>query len=281
MFPKILEKNSKKYNYFYYYVPFVIGFFTSFSLPPYNYTFINFITFTYLLILLLSAKMTECGNKIFFFIGWFFGLGFFLSSLYWISISLTHDNLFKILIPFSLIIIPSFLATFYGIATLILKRFVTPKISFILIFSLVFAFIEYLRGNILGGFPWNLFAYSWSWSIDVIQCIKIVGTYGFNLLSITIFSFPFIFFIKIKKINIIKSFTILFTIVYVIWIFGSTISPKKINSDVNDFTIKIVSPNIELHEFFKRNNDSKTINELIKLSNPDKKLKTIIRILYR
>ena len=124
MLVKLLEKKFQGYKYFYYYFPFILGLCTSFSLPPYNYSFINFITFTCLLVLLLSAKKAECGNKSFFLIGWFFGLGFFLSGLYWISISLTHDNSFKILIPFALIIIPSFLAIFYGVATLVLKKLI-------------------------------------------------------------------------------------------------------------------------------------------------------------
>jgi len=275
MLVKLLEKNFKRYNYFYYYFPFILGLCTSFSLPPYSYTFINFITFTCLSVLLLSAKRAECGNRSFFLIGWFFGLGFFISGLYWISISLTHDNSFKILIPFALVIIPSFLAIFYGVATLILKRFVSPKVSFILIFSLVFAIIEYLRGNILSGFPWNLIAYSWSWSREAIQFVSLIGTYGFNLLSITIFSFPFIFFIKVERIYKIKAFIILFIIIGVIFSFGVRVSKNKIYTDINDFSIKIVSPNIELNEFFKNGNDNQTIKKLIKLSDPDKEQKTI------
>ena len=177
MFLNFFEKNLKRYNFLYYYFPLALGFCTSFSLPPYNYTFINFVTFTCLLALLFSAKKAARDSKLFFLIGWFFGLGFFLTSLYWVSFSLTHDNSFKILIPFYLIIIPSFLAIFYGVATLILRKFVIQKISFILIFSLVFALVEYLRSTILSGFPWNLFVYSWSWSIKIIQCIKIFGIY--------------------------------------------------------------------------------------------------------
>ena len=177
MLLNFLEKNIKSHNYICYFIPFILGLLISFSLPPYNFTFINFIAFPFLLILLLSAKKTADNNKIFFLIGWFFGLGFFLSSLYWISIAVTHDNSFKILIPFALIIIPSFLAIFYGIVTIILRKLISPTISFLLLFSLLFAFTEYIRGNILSGFPWNLFAYSWSWSTEIIQLTKILGTY--------------------------------------------------------------------------------------------------------
>ena len=275
MLLNFLEKNIKSHNYICYFIPFILGLLISFSLPPYNFTFINFIAFPFLLILLLSAKKTADNNKIFFLIGWFFGLGFFLSSLYWISIALTHDNSFKILIPFALIIIPSFLAIFYGIVTIILRKLISPTISFLLLFSLLFAFTEYIRGNILSGFPWNLFAYSWSWSTEIIQLTKILGTYGLNLLSITIFSFPFIFFVKAKRTYILKASIVLVTTVITIFLYGISLPLKKIDTNFNDLTMKIVSPNIELDQFFKNDNDEITLKKLIKLSNPEKELKTI------
>ena len=51
-------------------------------------------------------------------IGWLFGFGYFISNLYWITNSLTFEEIFKPLIPIALIIIPLFLGLFYGLATL-------------------------------------------------------------------------------------------------------------------------------------------------------------------
>ncbi len=68
-----------------------------------------------------------------FLYGWFFGFGFFVSNLYWISISLTFDESFKFLIPLSLIFLPAFLAIFYGITTylfLILNTYKNNKFIF-------------------------------------------------------------------------------------------------------------------------------------------------------
>ncbi|MDB4846848.1 hypothetical protein OAH88_06725, partial [Candidatus Pelagibacter sp.] len=40
-------------------------------------------------------------NFDYFKYGWLFGFGYFFSSLYWITIALTFDKNFKILIPIS------------------------------------------------------------------------------------------------------------------------------------------------------------------------------------
>ena len=187
-----------KNKYIFFFILFTLGFITSFSFSPYNFIFINFLTFPILLYLLNIGKKFKLNNKYFFLIGWFFGFGYFLSGLYWISISLTYEEIFRYLIPFAIILVPAFLAIFYGASTLMLKKFVSPKISFVLYFSLVFSILEFIRGSILSGFPWNLIAYSWSWSLEIIQVISVIGTYSLNLISITIFSLPFILFVKTK-----------------------------------------------------------------------------------
>ena len=106
---------------------FILGIITSFSLPPYNIFILNFLTFSLFLIFLIELKKQNQNSLKFFFYGWCFGFGYFLSSLYWISISLTFDNNFKFLLPLSLILIPAFLAIFYGLATFLLKFIINDK----------------------------------------------------------------------------------------------------------------------------------------------------------
>ena len=64
------------------------------------------------------------------------------------------------------------------------------------------------------GFPWNLWAYSWSWFIEVIQLLNILGLFAFNLIVITIFTIPAAFFFKssFSKKTLILSTTFLFII---------------------------------------------------------------------
>ena len=143
--------------------PFFLGAITIFSFTPFNLTLINFFTFSFLLFLILTIKKKtqskyrkKKSNRYFFYLGCAFGFGFFLCGNYWIAISLTHDEMFKGLIPFALILVPLFLSLFFGIAILLIGTYVEKSISFILIFSTIFSLFEFVRGNILTGFPWNL-----------------------------------------------------------------------------------------------------------------------------
>ena len=171
---------------FIYVIPFLLGLFTSFSLPPYNFLIINFITFPVLLMFVIFNF--EKGKWTLFQTGWIFGFGYFISNLYWITNSLTFEEIFKPLIPVTLIVIPLFLGLFYGFGILFCSFFKLKKnFSTILIFATIFSLIEFVRGFILGGFPWNLIVYSWTNYLNSIQIISFTGTYAFNLLSITIF----------------------------------------------------------------------------------------------
>ena len=186
---------KKKLNnqFLFYLIPLLLGVITSFSLPPYNLFFLNFFTFPLFFICFIynfKKKKTVC-----FITGWLFGFGYFISNIYWITNSLTFEEIFKPLIPIALFIIPLFLGLFYGLATYVCSFFKLAKdYSSVLLFALLISIFEYLRGVILGGFPWNLTAYSWTYYIDFLQILKLIGTYSFNLITITLFLMPTVFF---------------------------------------------------------------------------------------
>ena len=251
-----------------------LGILSSLSLPPYNYFFLNFLVFPFLLFILLN---TNIRIKL-FLIGWNFGFGYFLSNLYWITNSLTFDDKFKIIIPFALILVPSFLALFYGLITFLTSFFeLKNKISSIFIFSILFGSVELLRGYILGGFPWNLTVFSLTNHLYSIQILSFIGTYSLNLLSITVFLIPSIIFFQLK--NAFKTIIILSGLILILINIGYgkyTLDQfRKKNYDDLDFVIRIVSPNIPIERFLKNQDTKKNIYSLINLSNPEKSKKTV------
>ena len=257
-------------------IPIFLGIITSISLPPYNTIYINFITFPILLFLIIRINKE---SKIFsFIIGWVFGFGYFISNIYWISNALKFEEIFKPLIPITIVAIPIFLGLFYGLATFAISFFKLKKnLSTIILFSISFAIVEYFRGFIFGGFPWNLISYSWSNYINSIQLLSVIGTFSFNLLSLTFFTFPLVLFFN----KSIKFKTIFFLSLIVCLIINNLygmlsireFSKNKINK--LDFTIKIINPTIKIDRFFNIEDSEQIIKELISMSKPSLKKKSL------
>ena len=255
----------------------LLGAITSLSLPPFNYSIINFFTFSSFFIFLFRKISQQNDKKLFFIYGWLFGFGYFLSSLYWISISLTFDQNFKFLIPLTIILIPAFLALFYGLVSLFFL-FLKPKkvISSFLIFSLIFGILEFIRGSILTGFPWNLIAYSFSNQLELLSITSLIGTYGFNLFCISLFTSPAILILRDKNKDI--GITLSFLIIALIFNIYGTSYKEKFDKTLKkdfDYKIRVIGSNISLDRFYENINTGSVIQDLIKLSNPNAKDKTI------
>ena len=255
----------------------ILGAASSLSLPPYNYLIINFFTFSAFFIFLFKKSKITQSKKYFFFYGWLFGFGYFLSSLYWISISLTFDQNFKFLIPISIILIPSFLGIFYGLVTFCFIISKSKKIvSSFLVFSLFFGVFEFIRGSILTGFPWNLIAYSFVNHLEILSITSLIGTYGFNLFCISLFASPAIFILREtrKDIGVCVIFLILPLLFY---LYGSSYKETFNSSDVTnyDYKVRVIGSNISLDRFYLNIDPVSVINELIEISEPEKDDKTI------
>ena len=250
---------------------------SSLSLPPYNYLIINFFTFSTFFIFLFKKSKIIQNKKTFFFYGWLFGFGYFLSSLYWISISLTFDQNFKFLIPITIILIPAFLGIFYGLITLcfIISK---PKktLSSFFSFSLFFGIFEFIRGSILTGFPWNLIAYSFSDHLEILSITSLIGTYGFNLFCISLFVSPAVFILRDEKKDI--GVCIIFLIMPLLFYMHGLSYKEKFNSSdkiIYNNKVRVIGANISLNRFYSNIDPVSVINDLINISDPKKNEKTI------
>ena len=256
---KLKVKSLSKRNFLNALYIFFLGAISSYSLPPYNYFIINFFTFSLFFIFLYKKKEKNLISKSFFKYGWFFGFGYFLSSLYWISISLTFDESFKFLMPIAIVLLPAFLAIFYGVITYLFAVFYSKNlISVFFIFSILFGSIEFIRGFIFTGFPWNLIAYSFSENIYFIQILSVIGTYSFNLFCISLFSVPAVFILRQDRKQIIVSF--FFILISVVFLIFGNLKNNQFNSldnIKNPFVIRAISPNISLDRFYSKQDELK------------------------
>ena len=267
-------------RYFLLYIfPFLIGSITVLSFQPFNLTFINFIIFPIFFYTIVYIKKKSKSvyrkrpfKKNLFIFGFFFGFGFYLSGISWITNSLTFDENFKILIPFALILIPLFLGLFIAIPII----FIGPKLTFdftsLIIFSGSIAFSDYLRAHLFTGFPWNLWAYSTSWLNEILQIINFLGLYAYNLIVITLFSLPIIIFFKITNIQKIFILSSGIFFIFSLYIFGNYQINKNNTTlrSVNEkLLVKVVSPNFELKYGLTEEEIKDRFKKLIRYSDPE------------
>tara|TARA_Y100000590_G_scaffold340030_1_gene387704 strand:- start:8 stop:1585 length:1578 start_codon:yes stop_codon:yes gene_type:complete len=268
--------------------PLFLGMLTVFTFQPFNLTFLNFLIFPCLFAILVYVEKkskSKYRKKPYlinlFYVGYFFGVGFFLTGTYWISHSLTFDSDLNYLIPLSLVLIPLCLGLFYGVSTIIAGPFLKNNFSSILLFCATFSFLDYLRAKLFTGFPWNLWAYSWSWFVEILQILNPIGLFAFNLLTLTIFCSPLLILYRKNNTNL-SIFFILILLFFSNYIYGSfsiNKNTKFINNlaqNENDLTsIKIVSPNFDLNYNLSQSQLNNQISKIIKFSEPEKNKKTL------
>ena len=265
--------------------PFFIGSISILSFEPFNLTFINFIIFPlfFYLITYISKKSKSTFRKKpykinLFKFGLSFGFGFYLCGISWIVNSLTFDESFKVLIPFGLILIPLFLSLFIAIPILVIGSKMKLDFSSLIIFSGCLAFSDYLRAKLFTGFPWNLWAYSTAWINEILQILNFIGLYAYNLIIITLFTSPIIFFFKISTTK--KILSLLFALIFVsgLYIYGnhSINKNKKFLESIDEkIFVKIISPNFKLEYGLSIIQIEERLNKLIKYSDPDKNKPTL------
>jgi len=118
-------------------------------------------------------------------IGWAFGFGQFLAGLYWVAYAFLVDAAAHAWqLPFVALIFPGGLALFIALACAAYACFWSEGSARVFLFAACYALAEWLRGNILTGFPWNLAGYGWSASPGILQSTALFGVYGLTLLTI-------------------------------------------------------------------------------------------------
>ncbi|EKE10284.1 MAG: hypothetical protein ACD_16C00056G0003 [uncultured bacterium] len=193
---------------------------------------------------LLETEIEE-GSSAFriFILGWWFGLGHFTAGLYWIAHALFVDlGAFWWLIPFTLLGIPSLLAIFTGVAFVLIKLWPFPGLSRAFAFAGIWLGLEWLRGHLFTGFPWNLLGYSWAFSSEILQVASLGGVYGLSLLAILM---ALCLGSLISKNFFERSVAIsIYLLVILAWFWGQNRLKTSEVIDTPSLAIRLVQPNI-------------------------------------
>lgn len=183
---------QKKYNPSFFnsslFLAFLGGVCGTLTLPPFYFFPLLVPAYGGLYYLLVRTSRIYEAAKIGFFWGW----GFFITGLYWFAIALMTDpDRFAWLIPFAVFALTAVIALytslfaalfFYIRRTLCNTNNASPVGA--LLFALLWTLVEYARGHLFTGFPWNLGGYVFAISDVSIQLASLVGIYGLTFMAV-------------------------------------------------------------------------------------------------
>lgn len=128
-----------------------------------------------------SVGRTPCAL---FFLGWFAGLFYFAVSLSWVTISMhQYGGLSWAVSILLMLLLSAYLAIYVGCFTTVIYF---SKQNLLVVAPFAWVALEYLRGHLLTGFPWNALGYSQYQNLPLIQIADIASVYGVSALIVFI-----------------------------------------------------------------------------------------------
>jgi apolipoprotein N-acyltransferase len=173
-------------------IAFVAGAASALAMAPINAWPVLFLTFPTLVWLIDSSGDSRWGSIAgSAWCGWWFGFGYFVAGLYWIGYPFLVDApTFGWMMPFAVLGLPAVLA-FYTAAGAALARLLWTRGSLrILSFGAALTIVEYLRGHLFTGFPWNAFGYAIASPLVLAQIASLVGLWGMTFIVFVVFATP-------------------------------------------------------------------------------------------
>ena len=129
-----------------------------------------------------------------------FGYGFFIAGTYWIAFSLLVDaSMHGWLVPFSVLGLSAALALYFVPLGWLIYRMRHKPLWFVaLMFMVSWVGLEWLRGQGVLGFPWNLVGYTVAPSVNVSQLAAYVGIHGVSVFVLLVSLLPWCVWKSVK-----------------------------------------------------------------------------------
>ncbi len=245
-------------------VAFGVGAASALAFAPFNLFPLLLLGFAALVLLLDGAGEGPKPIKTAAVIGWAFGFGQFLVGLHWIGYAFLVDaSAHEWQIPFVAVLFPGGLALFIAAATTVAARFWRPGAARLLIFTICYAVAEWLRGQLLTGFPWNIPVYGWGASLAVLQSVALLGAYAQSALTVLFGASLAELFVPHPRWRAPAIMAALFAL---FWIGGTVRLAVTEVPAVPGVRLRLVQPNIPQAEKYRRHLIVRNWRRLIDLS---------------
>jgi apolipoprotein N-acyltransferase len=202
-----------------------------------------------------------------FAIGWAFGFGYFLASLYWIGAAFLIDaQTYAWMMPLAVAALPAGMALYWGAAVALAALFWPSGIRRILFLASLLALSEWLRGRLFTGFPWNALGYAAEAFDGLSQIAAYVGVWGLTFLVILWASLPALLSDSDLSRSGKRSAHCLMLSALALWLTGTVRLETAETAVIPGISVRIVQPNISQSDKWRTDNAANIFDDLIGLS---------------
>jgi apolipoprotein N-acyltransferase len=187
------------------------------------------------------------------FVGWAFGFGYFFAGLHWVGFAFVVDaDRHAWLLPFVAVLFPGGLALFFALAAGLTRLRWANGPARVLLLAAAIAAVEWLRGHILTGFPWNLPGETWSGFDAMFQAASVFGIYGLSLATLVAALLPAAMVnADGRGLGRVWPLAGSAAILLALFVFGWVRLPAGLSPVVAGMGLRIVQPNVPQAEKWK------------------------------
>lgn len=199
-------------------------------------------------------------------LGFFYGLGFFIAGIYWIYISL-HDfgGMPEWMAGFSTFCLCAFLSLFPALVGWLSKRYAIVLVGA----PILWALSEWVRSWIFTGFPWLAIGYSQTPNSPLAGFMPVLGIYGVSLITAVVAALLVFYFLTTKKKLIVAAFISL-------WISGALLKMVPWTSPIGEpVSVALLQGNISQDLKWQEGEAQRTLDKYLELTT-DTKAKLIV-----
>lgn len=253
---------------------FLAGALTTFGFAPFDFVPVLLASFTCLVWQIDAVGDAPKPFRAAAAVGWWFGFGYHVAGIHWIGFAFLVDaQTHGWMIPFVAIAMPGGLALFtalFGTLARVLFDQVSGQAR-VAGFAVLWMVFEWLRGNILTGFPWNLAGYTWASILPVAQTASVIGIYGLSLLTVMLAASPAALttrkdgvFVRARAGVIAPA--LCFGLVVLAGLWGQARLLSATPGTVEGVRLRIVQPSIPQREKWKPENRGPIFREYLELT---------------
>ena len=217
---------------------FILGLILALAQAPFNLSFTYVVVLPFIGLYVRDVKSAKLG----FVIGWWLGFGYFVLTIVWIvEPFFVTPEVTGWMAPFALAGMAGGLSFFWALAFYVTVCLTIEGAMRLIFLALCWTLFEFLRANILTGFPWGHLSYGLI-DLPIIQLTAWVGIHGLGLILLIVCFLPAILIPRFRLGIFLLGATLVVLSILGLWRSSSLILPN-----IKQTIVRVVQPNAAQH----------------------------------